>query len=128
MLENTKFNNWYYGTLLKALNTDKINIGVFNPAGIRSLLHDSRLEVLPIYVQAPDGTRLMRCLNREENPNCKEICRRYFADEEDFENLDFSYWIFENTEDSDFIEGIKSTADFIDVFFNEDIEPLGKVN
>ena len=37
MLEATNFNNWFYGTSIDSLNKDKINVGVFNPAGINCL-------------------------------------------------------------------------------------------
>ena len=36
---------------------------------------------------AKDKTRLLRCLNREENPDCEEICRRFMTDEQDFAAL-----------------------------------------
>lgn len=89
MLEATDFNGWFYGTPIEGLQEDKINIGVFNPAGIEALLTDSRLDVLPVYVYASDKTRLLRSLNREAKPDCREICRRFFADEKDFEDWDF---------------------------------------
>lgn len=96
MLEATVFRNWFYGTPIESLNPDKTNIGVFNINGIETLLDDSRLDVHPIYVQASDKTRLLRSLNREENPNCAEICRRYATDEEDFRDIAFDYKIFNN--------------------------------
>lgn len=71
-------------------------MGVFNIAGISSLLEDSRLDVLPICISAPDKVRLLRSLNREENPDCAEICRRFQTDEADFRNIDFDYEIVEN--------------------------------
>ena len=43
------------------------------------------------YVTAKDKTRLLRQLNREENPNVDEIIRRYKTDKEDFCDLDFHY-------------------------------------
>lgn len=48
--------------------------------------------VVPIYVEVEDGERLQRALNREriqENPKYLEMCRRFLADAEDFneENL-----------------------------------------
>ena len=96
MLESTYFNNWYYGTPLSSLSKDKPNIGVFNPEGIRSLLKIPYLKVEPIYVYADDGTRLLRQLIRENNPDVKEIARRYYADERDFNNIDFHYGIYDN--------------------------------
>ena len=89
MLEATEFRDWFYGTTLESLAKDKINIGVFNPAGVEALLEDSRLDVIVFEVKAPDKQRLMRYLNREEVPDCAEMCRRYFTDEKDFSDLDF---------------------------------------
>ena len=48
--------------------------------------------LVPIYIEVPDGLRLLRAVEREEvqkSPNYREVCRRYLADEEDFseENL-----------------------------------------
>lgn len=87
LLELTQFNGWYYGTPISSLDRNKINIGVFNPAGLAALLDDARLAVLPIHIYTDDKTRLLRQLNREKQPNVKEICRRFFADEDDFEKL-----------------------------------------
>ena len=47
MLEATEFNNWFYGTGLESLSKDEINIGVFNPTGIESLLaHRDKVKVI----------------------------------------------------------------------------------
>lgn len=48
--------------------------------------------LIPIYIEVPDGIRLHRAVAREEHqkePNYREVCRRYLADETDFseENL-----------------------------------------
>lgn len=43
--------------------------------------------LMPIYIEVPDGIRLHRAAAREDaqkNPNYREVCRRYLADEEDF--------------------------------------------
>ncbi len=43
--------------------------------------------VVPIYIEADAKDRLIRYINREslqKNPNYKEVCRRFLADEEDF--------------------------------------------
>ena len=49
-------------------------------------------ELIPIYIEVEDGTRLERALKREkeqEEPKYKELCRRFLADSIDFseENL-----------------------------------------
>lgn len=87
MLETTSFNNWYYGTSIDSLSNDKINIGVFNPDGIMSLLEDDRIELEIYYITAKGKTRLIRQLNREENPDVDEIIRRYSADEIQFQKM-----------------------------------------
>lgn len=93
MLEATSFREWFYGTALDQLDPDKINVGVFNITGIECILQDSRLDVEPVWVHASDKTRLLRSLNREVNPDCAEICRRFQADEKDFNEADdFDYW------------------------------------
>lgn len=91
MLEFTNFRGWYYGTAIDGLNLKGTNIGVFNPAGVRALIQNPDLNVKVYYVRARDKTRLLRQLNREENPDVGEIIRRWQTDEEDFANLDFKY-------------------------------------
>ena len=91
MLEATYFNDWHYGTMKSSL-VDGINVGVWNPEGYdclkASLQFDQDIELLPYWIQCRDKTRLLRSLNREENPNVHEIIRRFNADEEDFEFLE----------------------------------------
>lgn len=50
-------------------------------------------KMVPVYIEVPDGIRLLRAVKREENqkkPNYREVFRRYLADEKDFseENLE----------------------------------------
>ena len=80
MLEATLFNNWGYGTSISSLDKDKINIGVFNAEGINNLTEDNRIDLWPIRIWVSPKQRLINCLNREENPDCNEICRRFLAD------------------------------------------------
>ena len=43
--------------------------------------------LVPVYIKVPDGIRLLRAVKREgkqKNPNYREVCRRYLADEDDF--------------------------------------------
>lgn len=85
MLEATYFNEWHYGTMASSLK-EGVNIGVFNPEGF-DCLTSSPLEdviVYGYYIVCSDKERMLRQLNRENKPNVSEICRRYFADEEDF--------------------------------------------
>lgn len=99
MLEVAAFNNWLYGTLESTLSNEYINLGVFNIEGIESLFYHSNIDVLPIFVYCEDKIRLQRALNREEHPNCHEVCRRFLADEIDFQqkNIHFNYITINNS-------------------------------
>lgn len=99
MLEATCFNDWFYGTSYESLRSDCVNIGVFNPDGIDSMMAHKDVYVVAYYVRADEKQRLLRQLNREENPDVREIIRRFTADLLDFEELDFHYnEVINNTE------------------------------
>lgn len=98
MVEATVFNDWCYGSCLEHMSANGINIGVYNPEGVQILQCMPEVEVYPIFIDASDKTRLLRQLNRENDPDIKEIIRRFKADEDDFapENLqeiDFKYTV-----------------------------------
>jgi guanylate kinase len=101
MLEACEFNNWFYGTSIESLDKNKVNIGVFNPDGIECLLTNSNIDLKVFYITASDKTRLIRQLTREEEPNVREILRRFDTDEEDFYNLEFEYITIDNSNDLD---------------------------
>ena len=101
-LETTEFRGWYYGTSIESLNKNKINIGVFNPSGVKNILDNFQNQILvfPIEIWASDKTRLIRSLTREKNPDCLEICRRFLADEKDFNNINFYSIRYPNYDDN----------------------------
>lgn len=80
------FNGWLYSIPLASLCEDKINIIVSNSYWASALMDSppKNWDVSYIYLDVPDKVRLIRALNREENPDCKEICRRFLADENDW--------------------------------------------
>lgn len=114
MIEAACFNGWFYGTGFDSLRTDTVNIGVFNPQGIDSLMAygKEKIELYVYYVSTTPKNRLIRQLNRELDPDVDEIIRRYHADLIDFEDLDFHYnEIPNNTEyDLEYNEKIISAA------------------
>ena len=118
MLEATVFNDWCYGTSLKSLDADAINIGVFNPEGIEILQSNPNVEVDVIYVTAKDKVRLLRQLKREKEPDCDEIVRRYGTDKKDFSPLRISEidpkYIFSNDGNKDDL--IKAVKRFISTY------------
>ncbi len=91
MIVSSYFNNWHYGIREISLKPHTANIGVFSLDSLKQIIQCSKIKVIPIYVYAEDKTRLIRQLNREENPDVKEIVRRFLSDEKDFENIDIYY-------------------------------------
>lgn len=83
-IEATVFKDWCYGTRYQDLNPDKVNIAILNPEGASILLDNPDLDVTIFYITATDKNRLIRQLEREKEPDIKEIIRRYEADEQDF--------------------------------------------
>lgn len=89
---------WYYFTVNDGqIDLEKHSYLMINTlAGfemIRSYYKDASFDknaeeaVIPIYIEADAKDRLIRYINREsmqKNPNYKEVCRRFLADEEDF--------------------------------------------
>jgi guanylate kinase len=99
MIEIAQFREWFYGTSFSDLSKDEINIGVFNPACVYTLMQLEDVDLYVVQVEASAKTRLLRSLTREDNPDVDEIVRRYLADKEDFEAFSQVYepdYLFEN--------------------------------
>ena len=110
MLEATCYNeDWYYGTCADYLNPNKINVAVLNPEGIRRLAENENVELKVVYIKnSNDKDRLLHILTREEHPDCYEICRRYLADEEMFEDIGYTDYTIVN----DYDELFQSCLDY----------------
>lgn len=118
MLEFTRFNNWWYGTSYDSVRSDGvINIGIFNPSAVRQLLDREDCHVSIYWVAAANKTRLLRQLNREDNPNCGEIVRRYIADEADFAEIDFDCTLIRNDTWEDFANGVQAIVGQVQTSF-----------
>lgn len=95
-VETQEFNGWYYGTRVVDLQeSPMVNIGIFNIYGIYQMIQ-AGINVIPIYIRASDKIRMIRQLEREENPNVSEIVRRFNTDEEDFSDIPFDTFVFYN--------------------------------
>ncbi len=89
----TVYGPWYYFTAIDDSFTeseDILLIGTIESfCSIRKFFENSTLEkkVVPLYVECDDKERLLRAIEREsmrEEPQYKEMCRRYIADCDDF--------------------------------------------
>lgn len=96
---------WYYFTPDFCLNESIIQkqnlICVTSPDQFGAYFKAFPGYVVPIIITVSDKVRLIRSLSREDDPDCKEICRRYLADTKDYScsytNVD-SRFIFSNDE------------------------------
>lgn len=86
-LEYSAFRGWFYGTPMNSINQG-INIGVFNPEGIKSLIAYRRKYIIaPIYLETTNPIiRLQRSRDREGRWKIQYF-RRLFADWKDFFNF-----------------------------------------
>ena len=98
MVEYAQFNGWFYGTCIAHLQPEQINIGIFSPAAIRSLIKREDIDLKVFYIFADPAVRLIRQLSREKNPNINEILRRYKTDLADFQHLEFDYTMINNSD------------------------------
>ena len=91
------FNGWYYGTEDSVLEpAPAVNVGVFSPGAVRDLMLDCEYCVKVYRICASDKNRLLRQIDREDDPNINEIVRRFNSDSEDFKRLGFSYQSLSN--------------------------------
>ena len=70
-------------------------------------MEDKLVDLTAYYVRTSDKERLIRQLNREEDPDIKEIIRRFSTDEQDFEDLeDIDYQVIKNQDAGDLLRAV----------------------
>ncbi len=81
---------WYYFTVNDGqIDLEHHSYLMINTLAGFEMIRDyyNKEQVIPVYIEADAKDRLIRYINREslqKNPNYKEVCRRFLADEEDF--------------------------------------------
>ena len=88
----TSFRDWRYGVDSNSFDLNKINIGIFNPFEISQLygFFRDKFHIIIIETQADELSRYRRSLERLQpfdEEGLQEMCRRNFADKEDFESI-----------------------------------------
>ena len=91
---------WYYFTTKFDIPDGRHFMTITTPGGYRKLAEKiGKEKMVLVHLKADDRTRLERSIlreSRQKQPNYAEVCRRYLADEQDFENADFSdFTLFE---------------------------------
>lgn len=78
-----------YGLSKDALYNTYINVIPMNNEMITQMLEEKRkdYDLKLIYIHTNDKERLLHILNREEEPDCKEVCRRFLSDKDDYNYL-----------------------------------------
>lgn len=87
-LETTYYKGWYYGHKKYTSHADYV-IGIFDPAGIKNVVHNHRKDfsdIIVVYLEAGLFTRLHRMYEREGRWQ-KEYFRRIFVDAKSFYHL-----------------------------------------
>ena len=86
---DTVTGKWTYATIDDGqigFDKDSITIGTLE-AYVKLRDYYGKENIVPIYIDLNSKLRLVRAMRREdcqENPDYKELCRRFLADEEDF--------------------------------------------
>ena len=88
MLNAQQFRGWYYGLNNEGMVEDKINILPMSNEMVEQMTEEDRndYDLKIFYIITHDKKRLFHLLKRENNPNCKEICRRFLSDVDDYQN------------------------------------------
>ena len=86
MLNAQEFRGWYYGLSKGALYRAYINVLPMNNEMIQQMLEENRndYDLKILFIDTDDKQRLMHILQRETNPDCHEVCRRFLSDEIDY--------------------------------------------
>lgn len=115
-LELTSFNGWFYGTRITDLSKTRINIGVFNPEGIRKMLQRPDIDLRVIEVKADRELRRQRYLARDAKCDVTELERRLDADAKDFEFLGFDRVILYNNADHDLTTNTEKVVRWLELW------------
>lgn len=115
-LELTSFNGWFYGTRITDLSKNRINVGVFNPEGIRKLLQRPDIDLRVIEVKADRELRKQRYLARDTKCDVAELERRLDADAKDFEFLGFDRVILYNNADHDLTTNTEKVVRWLELW------------
>ena len=79
---------WSYATGINCFNKNKDYLLITTPEAYGKMKEKMKdVKLIPIYIEADDDVRLIRSISREKKngrKNYREICRRFLADEKDF--------------------------------------------
>jgi guanylate kinase len=96
IIESRRYNTvagvWYYFTAAFTLPEDKDAIMITTPEGLAKIsAHFGAENVFAVYLSLGGRELLLRAVRREskqKSPNYAEVCRRFLADERDFNGIE----------------------------------------
>ncbi len=116
MLNAQEFRGWYYGLNDQGLDSEKINVLPMSNVMVSQMVEENnpKYNLKIVYISTPDKERLLRILNREKNPDCKEVCRRFLTDIDDYSNNteleENLYMVIENKYNNEFFDSVVVSA------------------
>lgn len=124
--EQGESDQWHYGLSMNQLTKSPYIITIVNPIGFKTLENMEKFKdnIVSILIETTsDKDRLLRMFNRDNitNQKCSEICRRYFADLDDFKDIMCDYIVYN---DGDFNNAVKQVKNII----KEEIVGDNKIN
>lgn len=100
---------WYYGLTKEELEKDEYVLAIVNPHGVEQIKKIYGDKVVVVYVTADDRERIYRYIERDTGNNVAECCRRFLADEKDFEGFEYNFLV----ENNDFADAFGKLKRFI---------------
>lgn len=85
MIEAAEVGEEMYGTCINSLDSDKINVGIFDPQGLEILSDTKDIELLPFYIRTDERIRVRRALERETSID--DIYKRLKTDRQLFDGI-----------------------------------------
>lgn len=80
------YRGWLYGTPAKDCTDDKVL--VVTPSGLRQLKNRTDLNITSFYIKVPRKDCLIKMLQREQNVDIDECCRRSLSDVGQFDDIE----------------------------------------
>lgn len=117
MLNTQEFRGWFYGLSKEELVKNKINLLPMSNEMVMQMKEEnnSKYDLKIVYIHTFDKPRLSHILVRENNPDCKEVCRRFLTDYDDYINnqelISHCYKVITNEYNENFfLDGILAAA------------------
>ena len=123
ILEAQEFNEWFYGTPRESILDDVVNIIALSPEGIEGIydvVTEKEMQIVVVYLVANDKIRIKRALDREKEPDIREIFRRYETDEEDFEDFQCHLQLINETK-TELKNNVKLLTSLVKQMYEEEV-------